>query len=593
MRTEIRAEMAAEVEREALTAGGDGERERQSMALAATGVSMAPAESTAAASARTVSFGGLPPPPDDGVRERHSWRLGPKGSASVSMPALHSVGSSNADTLLSSSTTGTIQRSSSTTGTIWRRSKRDDDDDSVAGEPERRTIFFQRIPSEHGLDTGARVKRILLDLQHQRTGAPDEEQARSPSSTLLYAQDLLVAALDTPRLATWIMASSGLWRFMGKWKRYAPLYEAFFLAGFGACGLACLGNAFLAATPYHTLPMSLLTAYVHVPAVHGFRFWRRTLNDVRSSGLVNSLVAHESSVVGAAVKNIGIGLRCTVVGQACFVVVVLAAYALPAMPLGDFGATAPRTGASGADVAAVRAHGLLMWVFITMVMCAITGQYALFALFSYLHTIDVALAGERVIEKMHRHYDTRDRRTFGDDARYDLDELLEDVAATCAATQASLTRSSDAWSSILIHFLLVAFAQTFVVLNHVTLHTVGELKHTPYGYCYYFQDAFFVGSAGLVIFSTVVFAASVTSKCREVRGEAKRIAYANDAHVHAAALSQVLEDHLVGMSCFGHPVDQRKVAMILFAYTMLVLNSVIAILARRYNVGSPRRALAP
>ncbi|KAH8056973.1 hypothetical protein JL722_7197 [Aureococcus anophagefferens] len=348
------------------------------MALAATGVSMAPAESTAAASARTVSFGGLPPPPDDGVRERHSWRLGPKGSASVSMPALHSVGSSNADTLLSSSTTGSIRR----------RSKRDDDDGGAAGEPERRTIFFQRIPSEHGLDTGARVKRILLDLQHQRTGAPDEEQQRSPSSTLLYAQDLLVAALDAPRLATWIMASSGLWRFMGEWKRYAPVYEA-------------------------------------------------------------SELSTEVSRGGAY-------------------------------------------------------------------------------------------------------------------ARYDLDELLEDVAATCGATQASLTRSSDAWSSILIHFLLVAFAQTFVVLNHVTLHTVGELKHTPYGYCYYFQDAFFVGSAGLVIFSTVVFAASVTSKCREV-----------------------------GMSCFGHPADQQKVAMILFAYTMLVLNSVIAILARRYNVGSPRRALAP
>ncbi|KAH8071738.1 hypothetical protein JL721_4241 [Aureococcus anophagefferens] len=497
------------------------------------------AADAADASARTVSFGGLPPPPDDGVRERHSWRLGPKGSASVSMPALHSVGSSNADTLLSSSTTGSIRR----------RSKRDDDDGGAAGEPERRTIFFQRIPSEHGLDTGARVKRILLDLQHQRTGAPDEEQQRSPSSTLLYAQDLLVAALDAPRLATWIMASSGLWRFMGEWKRYAPVYEAFFLAGFGACGLACLGNAFLAATPYHTLPMSLLTAYVHVPAVHGFRFWRRTLNDVRSSGLVNSLVAHESSVVGAAVKNIGIGLRCTVVGQACFVVVVLAAYALPATPLGDFGATAPRTGAAGVDVAAVRAHGLLMWVFITMVMCAITGQYARSRCTPTSHH---RRRGASVIAKMHRHYDTRDRRTFG---------------------------SSE------------LSAETFVVLNHVTLHTVGELKHTPYGYCYYFQDAFFVGSAGLVIFSTVVFAASVTSKCREVRGEAKRIAYANDAHVHAAALSQVLEDHLVGMSCFGHPVDQQKVAMILFA-TMLVL-SVIAILARRYNVGSPRRALAP
>ena len=172
MRAEIRAEMAAEVEREALAAGGDGERERQSMALAATGVSMAPAESTAAASARTVSFGGLPPPPDDGVRERHSWRLGPKGSASVSMPALHSVGSSNADTLLSSSTTGSIRR----------RSKRDDDDGGAAGEPERRTIFFQRIPSEHGLDTGARVKRILLDLQHQpgwRRAAPLEAPACS------------------------------------------------------------------------------------------------------------------------------------------------------------------------------------------------------------------------------------------------------------------------------------------------------------------------------------------------------------------------------------------------------------------------------
>ena len=391
------------------------------------------------------------------------------------------------------------------------------------------------------------------------------------------------------------------------------------------CGLACFANVFMTGAPYHTLPMSLCTAYIHVPAYHGFRFWRTTLNDPRSNRLVENLAAQDSKVVARAVRVMSRGLRAMAVAQIFFVLVVCAAYALPSQPLHGVGAAAPR-----GDLETVRWHGRIMWAMVSVVLCSIVGQYALFILFSYLHLIEVALAGEHMIELMVDHFDAgadpigadgdgdgdglvRDSEATpkprpvrdsddSDDSRrllrdsdagrpklpgYACDErfegLLGAVAFACRDTQKNLTKSCEAWDKVHIHYFLFALAQILVVVHHVKLHTVGTLKDRPYAYYFFFQDAFFVGSATFIITATVICSASVTSKVHEIRHAVRTLAYARETTFRAAALSNVVNDHLLGMSCFGHPVDKQKVAMVMFAFIMLVLSNVIEILAARFN----------
>ena len=492
------------------------------------------------------------------------------------------------------------------------------------------TKFFRR--SSVSPRENQRVHHILQalrDVYSHRTLAIAEEASRGG----IYAQDLLVRAVRRPLLSRVLLANSGLWRFIDAPGR-ARAYEIVWVIGFGACGASCLANVPVAAAPYHTMPMSLFTAYIHVPAYQGFRFWRRTLNSRRSSGLVETLLSQESAVVTQALDVIEAGIVLTALSQIFLVVVVWCAYALPAQPLGDLGRVAPRVGASLLPVAAVRAHGLIMWALVAIVVFCIVGQYALFALYSYLHWIEVALCGERMVSLLARHYDDiatgslkaeacddddddddDDRDSGGDGVRLgetpgatalrrlrpvaeaeagrpqDFDALLEAVARECRGTQQSLDRSCEAWDSVLLHYFALALAQILVVLNHVKLHTVGASKDRSYAYCFFFQDAFFVASGSFIIAATIVCAASVTSKCNEIHSVVRKLAYKRDTTFRAATLSNVISDHLTGMSCFGHPVDKQKCVMIMFAFFMLLLNIVIEVLAGRYNADSKARAI--
>ena len=95
--------------------------------------------------------------------------------------------------------------SSLTTGSAGLKRNEQDEE----GMANTRTIFFARPAAE---DTqGVRAKEVLGRLQRARSTRQLERNSSS-----LYAQDLLVAAITWPRLSTWVLANSGLWRFLGR-----------------------------------------------------------------------------------------------------------------------------------------------------------------------------------------------------------------------------------------------------------------------------------------------------------------------------------------------------------------------------------------
>ena len=368
------------------------------------------------------------------------------------------------------------------------------------------------------------------------------------------------------------------------------------------CGIACLLNAlFAAAAPYHTLPMALLLAYAHVPAILGLRFWRRFLDDPSSSRLVANLVEWESTIVGEAIETIKRGVLVAAISQAAASTLVVAGWALPPArirPLpGGLGAVTPRDAVVPLWV--VRAHGAVNWALLSLVILSILGQFAFFALYSYFHLIEVALTGERIVAHLESHYDHLEgdvedgdgaespvggvnaQRPGADDA---FSNLLEDVANDCKATQATLNSSCDAWSSIKMHYFFVCLAQILVVVQHIRLHTIGELKDLSYPYHYYAQDAVFLGVGVAAVGVIIVAAASVTNKCNEIKAKVKAVAYDHDTKFRASILSNVVNDHLSGVTCWGEPVNQQKIVMIMWGFTVVIFTIIVEILGAKFNI---------
>ena len=183
----------------------------------------------------------------------------------------------------------------------------------------------------------------------------------------------------------------------------------------------------------------------------------------------------------------------------------------------------------------------------------------------------------------------RRMRPGADDA---FSNLLEDVANDCKATQATLNSSCDAWSSIKMHFFFVCLAQILVVVQHIRLHTIGELKDLSYPYHYYAQDALFLGVGVAAVGVIIVAAASVTDKCNEIKAKVKAVAYDHDTKFRASILSNVVNDHLSGVTCWGEPVNQQKIVMIMWGFTVVIFTIIVELLGAKFNIHKNTPAIA-
>ena len=245
------------------------------------------------------------------------------------------------------------------------------------------------------------------------------------------------------------------------------------------------------------------------------------------------------------------------------------------------------------------------------------GQYALFAFYSYLHLIEVALCGERVLSHLSNHYEALDGADDGDgvaspggaadsprggdggglvvperNAAELFDSLLEDVAAECKIAQKKLTTSCDLWSNIKMHYFVFALAQLLVVLNHAKLHTTGALRGVGYPYHWYLQDAVFLVSGTAIVVVTIFASSKVTSKCAEIKAAARGVADARDTKTNAAAVSAVVDHHLHGATVWGETINQQKIIMIMWGFLVVALNAIIELLGANYNVRSDDRAVS-
>ena len=509
-----------------------------------------------------------------------------------------------------------------------------------------KTVFFARQSKLER--AGSEAKQRLLALRCHRS---DSRLYLSRESSTLYAQDFLLEhSSKVTHVSLFVLAGSGLWRFRtttgaasapdaaardAAALRQSRVYEAVFSVAFGVCGASCLANTlFGGAAPYHSLPMSLTMAYFHVPAYLGFRFWRRTLNEKESSGLVENLVEYDGAIVGAALEQTKRGILVVAVAQCVASALVLGAWALPAQPLGGYGAVAAHLGASDVPLWAVRAHGLVMWVAFSLVITSTIGQYALFAFYSYLHLIEVALCGERILTHLENYYAALDGDdddhgdgdgvsspggagdgvsspggdASADDAHHSdhgalllggpergaldlFDGLLEDMATVCKTAQRKLTRSCDQWSNIKMHYFVFALAQILVVINHVKLHTKGELSDVGYTYAWFLQDAFFLLSGISVVIVTIFVSATVTSKCTEIKTAVTVLADKRDTKINAASVTSVVDHHLHGCTVWGEVINQQKIIMIMWGFLVVTLNAIIELLGFNFNIRSKDRVV--
>ena len=129
------------------------------------------------------------------------------------------------------------------------------------------------------------------------------------------------------RAATIFLFLGGLHEFKGR--RASRAYLAVWLMALASCGLACWGNLWYQEVPSHNSPTDFLTAYVHIPALQGWAFWRGKLGCPQFHSVVDTLRLAKPEArerFAWRVKWLSRLVLATCVG---FTGLVLVAYALP------------------------------------------------------------------------------------------------------------------------------------------------------------------------------------------------------------------------------------------------------------------------
>ena len=142
-----------------------------------------------------------------------------------------------------------------------------------------------------------------------------------------------------------------------------------------------------------------------------------------------------------------------------------------------------------------------------------------------------------------------------------------------------------------MHYFVFALAQILVVINHVKLHTKGELSDVGYTYAWFLQDAFFLLSGISVVIVTIFVSATVTSKCTEIKTAVTVLADKRDTKINAASVTSVVDHHLHGCTVWGEVINQQKIIMIMWGFLVVTLNAIIELLGSNFNIRSKDRVV--
>ena len=162
---------------------------------------------------------------------------------------------------------------------------------------------------------------------------------------------------------------------------------------FMACFAVCSTNLYTKQTPYHNLPIELLTAYIHVPTMQGWFAVRRLLYTTHASKslllAVERLPAEEREAIH---RRVLLGCRVAVVLMVGTTVLVWLAYSVPALLHGY--------GGGGSNYHLV--HGTVMIFTIPPVISALLSVYIFVALFAQLHVADLQALKHEAFELIGR-----------------------------------------------------------------------------------------------------------------------------------------------------------------------------------------------
>ena len=173
----------------------------------------------------------------------------------------------------------------------------------------------------------------------------------------------------------------------------APAAKVTFLVSFLACGTTCALNLYFFQSPAHNYPTDFLTAYVHVPALQGYLFWKRKTSDPRFLELVSAL--EKANPAHAVKTRRHIRIICTLANVALvgMSIIVLCGYSVPAQLAA---AAAAERDHVPAHHSFMYWHAVVMWPVIPPVISCYFSTCALLIFFSALAGLEAKACRECV-----------------------------------------------------------------------------------------------------------------------------------------------------------------------------------------------------
>lgn len=420
----------------------------------------------------------------------------------------------------------------------------------------------------------------------------------------------------------------GRLRALGK-----KVYKPAFLVCFFACFSVCFGNLVFRAAPFHNYPSDLLTAYIHLPVVLAWRYFRRSFQSEHCAKLMGVFTQVHPAEFSTIFKAIRVLSRASLLLMVALSSVVLIAFAWPAMnATASSPALGPGERVTMHSLSTVFAwwHALVMWPSIPPVVCVTLASYAVMCLYGVAHTTDMKLLGRDIGQIVSRYAaPTCDGSERGSERRRlssvmvgDRDEwektsggaphegvpvvsrspsrspfgaagpgehgsfevLLEKVSRLCKARQDSIGRTFNGSASVSLHLLFFSSLQLIVVPANLQAYMDGTIleHHGDDKYLWYwiFGDAFHMATGVALLVVNLGIGAAVADAgeaCKERVMEQTRSLRLPAPQ--RAMIASMLNHHLKGPEAFGIRLSREFAVMFAWA-TALSFFTVFAVCAQ-------------
>ena len=367
----------------------------------------------------------------------------------------------------------------------------------------------------------------------------------------------------------------GLHSFKRPWQNY--LYVTVWLLALTTCGSVCWMNLWYQKLPSHNFPTDLLTAYVHIPALQGWYFWRSRLRNVKFQSVVDSLSLATSKDKARFAFQVRWICRAVLASCIAFTALVLCAYKLPVRLENS------RQVEDSYDFSSsfMWWHEYLMLAFIPPVVFSLLTSYSMFIFFCMLHHLDFLSTRKKLLANVPL---LLEDRAAGVDLLTRSARFVARVESVALAAQARLDYTCNQWSSLGLHLLMFSTCQIMVVCANLESFMIGQQYENgdPYPWWWILQDVFH-GVGGLVL-NAIYFVCMtlVTKSCEKAVSHLEgALREGGASHAVRTQTSALLAASMSGARVFELNFNMETAVAFVWALVCTLWASFVAVLCDR------------